>query len=85
MTIRGSMQRGPAEVGYVCMRPEHHRHRAADAELSEHRGCVAYCPAGAVEGHEWMACSTDLDRLAIAGIAPADRMRPGRERTPILT
>lgn len=81
MTIREAVRRGWAEILYVCVRAEHHRHRVAGAEPGEHRGCAAYCPAGALDGHEWLPCNTDLERLISAGIAsgePAEARR-GRE------
>lgn len=62
---------GALVIFYLCMRPEHHRHRAAHPELCEYRGCAAYCPADAGEGHQWMPCVTDLRRVVAAGIGAA--------------
>ena len=54
-------------VQFVCMRPSHHRHRTRPLSVCEHKGCAAYCPAGDVDGHDWLAVSTDLARLAGLG------------------
>lgn len=62
----------PVTVFYVCVRADHHRRRGGQAKLCEHLGCSAYCPAGDVEGHDWMAALTDTARLEQLGMcAPA--------------
>ncbi len=66
-------------VQFVCVRPAHHR-RWATAELCEHAGLAAYCPAGCAGDHDWMPASTDLATLIHLGfirvregdLAPAD-------------
>lgn len=70
-------------VDFVCFRAAHYRKRSAATAVCEHFGCPAYCPAGDVGDHEWVALSTDLARLARLGYAglggreepeePADR------------
>lgn len=82
MTTRDREVTSAPQILYVCLRPAHHRHRAARPELCEHRGCVAYCPAGAAEGHEWMATPTDLRRLARTGICPSTLEEPARGAEP---
>lgn len=57
-------------VRYVCLRPSHHRRRASGVQLGQHLGCPAYCPAGDVEGHEWMPALTDVERLGCVGLCP---------------
>ncbi len=60
------MNAGTKKVQFVCVRPAHHRRWAA-AELCEHAGLGAYCPAGAVGEHDWMPASTDLATLTHVG------------------
>lgn len=57
-------------IVFVCVRPEHHRRRAIGAALSENLGRSAYCPAGDLEGHDWLPGPTDRARLACLGMCP---------------
>jgi hypothetical protein len=60
-------------VSYVCVRPHHHRHRAAELRFSTYRHRPAICPSAAIEGHEWMKVpELSLDVLAGLGWIASD-------------
>jgi hypothetical protein len=60
-------------VSYICMRPQHHRHRTAELRFLIHRHRPAICPAAATEGHEWMKVpELSLDVLADFGWIASD-------------
>jgi hypothetical protein len=40
-------------ITYVCLRPDHHRHQAAEPTFTTYKECCAFCPANAAEGHTW--------------------------------
>ena len=55
-------------VSYVCVRPEHHRHRTPELRFSIYRHRPAICPAAATDGHEWLKVpELSLDVLAGLG------------------
>jgi len=58
---------GGERVLFVCVRAGHHRHWAKAGGLCEHLGCAAYCPAGDIADHDWMAASTDVFNLTRLG------------------
>lgn len=58
-------------VQFVCVRAEHHRRTARSQVVCEHLGCLSYCPAGEVGGHDWMPTMTDLATLACLGFETA--------------
>lgn len=64
-------------IAYVCVRPEHHRHRSPTPRLTKHQECCAFCPADRDEGHEWTAVpETTLDAMEEMGwIAPGAAQR----------
>lgn len=55
-------------ITYVCLRPEHHRHRKPEPAFTTYRECCAYCPANAPEGHLWSVVpEVTLETLATLG------------------
>lgn len=62
---------GTQRIEFVCVRAAHHRRQAMAEDVCEFAGFLAYCPAGDIGGHEWMAAPTDLATLTRVGLRRA--------------
>jgi hypothetical protein len=64
-------------ISYVCIRPDHHRHRKAELRFTTHKDCCAYCPADAVGGHVWLLVpEVGLETLEAFGLLPPKHSHP---------
>lgn len=68
-------------VSYVCVQASHHRRLSRVFKLTSHKECCAFCPAGAAEGHEWLAVpEVTLETFETIGWIPKGSARRCSER-----